>query len=161
MNTNDSYLVLIDGTRINFDMGNTPIENFTGDGEVRKYNLEKEWYNLTYTINGQYLPKNDITEVYFGESYNGVQMIGHNFLQGCENLTAVDLSGLRSVRHVGHFFLNCNEKLTEVNFSQLTNLKTTGGWFLAGSRKYTPAAPVMDWLDSLEYDGTWCLWKKF
>lgn len=153
----DSYLVLIDNTVICFNAHNTPIENFCGGWELRHYNLEKGFYEWCYTVNGQIVTKDYIKEIHFGESYNNAAMIGHHFMDACEELTEVDLSGLRSIHHIGNFFLTCCKKLTDVNFSQLTNLKSKGGNFLAGCWEYKPAAPVMDWLDSLEYDGAWCI----
>ena len=92
---NDSYLVLTDGTRIEFDASNTPIENFSNYGDEA----------TPITINGQNIDRNTVQEIVFGDSYNDLHFIGDFFLEDCTSLTSVDLSGLRELAWIGECFL--------------------------------------------------------
>ncbi len=75
-----SYLVLIDGTEISFNATNTPLSNFYAAAEIDGY----------YEVNGALVGKNDITEIYFGDSYNEITEVGDGFLNDCLRLTSVN-----------------------------------------------------------------------
>lgn len=98
----DSYIITTNGTRIDFDLDNTPINNLSTSSS-------------SITVNGQSVVKNTIKEVYFGDSYNNITSIRNSFLHGCSGLTSVDLSSLSNITSIGNYFLH--------NCSGLTTLK--------------------------------------
>ena len=139
---NDSYLVLTDGTRIEFDASNTPIESFTGEAEHEYYDAKAETHYWAYWINGQIAPVEEITKIHFGDSYNYVSSIGRGFLYGCSRLTALDLSGLKNVTRIGGGFLDAEWdkrpfNLTSLDLSGMKNLDSVGFHFLLGLRLNT------------------------
>jgi len=129
---NDSFLVLTDSTKITFNAYNTPLSNFTGEGEVEVYGLDL--HCLAYNVNGQTVAKNAIAEIHFGESYNGVTSIGYRFLYNCRSLTSLNLSGLTNVTTIGRRFLDGHYEnrppLTALDLSGMKNLTQIGEYFL-------------------------------
>lgn len=125
-----SYIILTNGTQIDFDLSNTPIIKFS------TYFSSKS----SLTINGQSVVKKTIKEIYFGDSYNDVTSIGNWFLCGCSSLTSIGFSGLSKVTSIGDYFLAGCKKLTSVDLSQLSNVTSIGDDFLA----YCTGLPSID-----------------
>lgn len=97
-----SYVILTNGTKIEFDLNNTPISNLSTTGNSTS----------SITVNGQSVVINTIKEIYFGDSYKDVTSIGSSFLYYCRSLTSVDLSGLVNVTSIGTSFLAYCSSLT-------------------------------------------------
>ena len=107
-----SYVILTDDTRIDFGLYNTPISNLSTSGDS----------NPSITINGQSVNRNTIKEIYFGDSYNEVNVIGSEFLNDMANLTKIDLSGLKNVTELGNYFISEAYSLQLVDLSDWTKL---------------------------------------
>jgi len=113
----ESYYIDSSNVRHEFSMDTTPMNNFHGTASQ-------------ITINGQNVQKNDIKEIFFGDSYNSVTSIGIGFLQNCTSLTSVDLSVFVNVATIGvNFLLGCTS-LTSVDLSVFVNITSIGDRFL-------------------------------
>ena len=115
-----SYIITTGGTRIDFDLDNTPLSNLSTTGAA----------SSSITVNNQSVIKNTIKEIYFGDSYKNVTSIGSNFLRYCKGLTSVDLSPLSNVTSIGDYFLTRCTNLTSVDLSELTSITSIGVYFL-------------------------------
>ncbi len=111
-----SYMILTNGTRIDFELENTPIANFIN-------------YNSFIVINGVSYTNSTIEEIQLGESYSGVTEIGSGFLYGRSSLINVTLNFpvLKSVS--GHFLYDCSS-LTSVTLN-FPVLKSVDYYFMA------------------------------
>ena len=118
----NSYMILTDGTRIDFELENTPIANFCT-------------YDTSVTINGVSYNIDTIKEVYFGDSYSGVTEIGSVFMRNFTSLTDVGLN-LPALNSVGSFFLVDCRSLTNVTL-YFPVLESMSGGFLQGCRSLT------------------------
>jgi len=61
--------------------------------------------------------------------------IGDDFLLGCSNLTEVDFGELTGLTSIGNQFLGGCERLVEIDLSGLTALTSIGDYFLSGCRR--------------------------
>ncbi len=68
---------------------------------------------------------------------SNVTAVGAGFLEGCSDLTAVDLTSLSEVTTVGSWFLRCCSSLTAVDLAPLSNVATVGDAFLSQCRSLT------------------------
>ena len=103
-----SYLILTDETRIDFELTNTPIDNFCTSGDV-----------TTITVNGVSVVKDTIREVVFGSTYSAVTIIGNGFFLQCTALSIVDMSSFNNIVEIKtNFFRQCTG-LTLVNIGSL------------------------------------------
>jgi hypothetical protein len=114
-----SYCILANGTKIPFEVDNTPIMNF-------------DEINSNLIINGVQYDKSEIKEITFGKSYNAVTTIANfeGFIGGgYTSLEKLDLSGLKNLTRTGIDFL-AKVPLQMVDLSSLVNLQTVGDFCL-------------------------------
>ena len=112
-----SYAILTDGTRIDFEIENTPIANLrTSSSSV--------------VINGFSYTKTTIKEIYFGSSYSGVTEIGNYFLRECTSLLNITLTTKTPPNASGYGFLQSTNKVSSIYVPENSvNLyKTTSPW---------------------------------
>jgi hypothetical protein len=114
-----SYCVLADGTKIPFELDNTPIDIF----------LESP-ANISLNINGSAVNKSNITELCFGDSYNTVTTVGDHFIAKFESLVKLNLSGLKNLATTGFNFME-RIGVQTLDLSALVNLTKIGWNFLS------------------------------
>ena len=119
-----SYAILTDDTRVDFELGNTPIDNFYTSSS-------------TVVINSSSISRNSIKELVFGDSYKNVTSIGNYFLRGCSSLTSLDLNAFSNVTSIGALFLNDCSALTSLDLNAFSNVTSIGMYFLYGCSKLT------------------------
>lgn len=112
-----SYLILTDETRIDFELGNTPIVNFCTNF-------------ASITVNGQSISKNSIKEIVFGISYNTVSYISEMFIYSMDNLIKIDFRGLGTISNIGTNFVGHCPKLVEVDLNFISAVDYIPGNFL-------------------------------
>lgn len=117
-----SYLIKMDGTRIDFELENTPIATFwEGGNSFAQIN-----------VNGSTLMKRDVREIYFGDSYGLAAEIGGNFLNNFIFTVLVDLSGFISLTSIGGGFLYYCLEVTQIVMNTVGVPAVYSYQFLAG-----------------------------
>lgn len=125
-----SYVVDNQGIYHNFEMENTPIENFLEE------NITNNGYGNEVSINGINIHKNNIVEIHFGESYNAITTIGNFFVHYFLNLQRVNFRGLKNVTTVGKSFLE-GSPIATFDIAQLPNLRSVGYRFMGYNHSLT------------------------
>lgn len=111
-----SYLIKTDNTRIDFELINTPITNFSTGASI--------------LINGASVLKEDIKEVVFGNSYSEVIALPSFFLNNCPNLQAVNVTGLSECVDIGSDAFANSTSLTEIDLSHFKWIENIGSSFM-------------------------------
>ena len=112
-----SYAILTNGTRVNFELGNTPMSNFEVDSR-------------SVTLNGTSYLKYLIKEITFEISYENVTSIGNNFLNGFSSLLSIDLSVFVNVTSIGDYFMRDCGIIKTIDLSAFTNVTSIGDYFM-------------------------------
>ena len=114
-----SYIITTGGTRIDFELDNTPLSNISTTGSETS----------SITINGQSVVKNTIKKIYFGPSYNTVTSIGDYFLYDCTSLTTL-IMGAETPPTLGSYAFNStnNLSLIQVPCASESAYKSATNW---------------------------------
>lgn len=114
-----SKYILDDGTVGYFELGNTPIANFSTSGSATS----------SVVINTKSVVKSKIKSIVFGESYRVTTTLPANFLSMFTELEYTDLAPFINIQTIG---TNCfgNLKLKSIDLSPLEKLRTIGAGFL-------------------------------
>lgn len=118
-----SYMILTNGTRIDFEIDNTPIENLCA-------------FSPAMVINGVSYTKTTIKEIHLESSYNSVTEIGTYFLYTCSALTDVTLD-LPALNSVGSTFLGGCSALVNVTLTAESPPIAASVGFLNNTRRLT------------------------
>lgn len=120
LSNKESYMILTDNTKVEFELENTPIENFC----AYMSGLEP------ITVNGNEIAKNTIKDVVFGDSYLEITNLGNSFMVNCTNLTSIDLTGLSGITSIGSGFMNRCTNLTSIDLTPLNKITSISPSFL-------------------------------
>ena len=117
-----SYMILMDGRRIDFEIDNTPFADLSS-------------YSFYLTINGVSYGRDTLKEIHLGTSYSRVTEIGNSFMFNCSSLTNITLD-FPILNSIGNGFLSYCGSLTNVTLN-FPALNSVGGTFLSACTSLT------------------------
>ena len=113
-----SYAILTDGTRVDFEEENTPIENFCNN------------YDATLSrgvqINNINYRKDAIKELFFGTSYASTISFPRPFLRNFTSLQKLDVNAMTDVIALASNSFHSTESITNIDLSTWVNLTSIG-----------------------------------